>query len=113
VGILLYPYFLVVFWYRVFLPGTVGKSVQVLDYFSNLLSFRILIVTFFKPLKNEYREDLVVFSRVVGIVVKTLIIVADSLVLAIVFVVLLAVNSLVLLMPLILIEFCLTGFAPV
>ena len=99
-----------VFWYRVFFPGTLIKSIQVLDYCSSLLSFRLMITTFFKPLKNEYRADLVVFSRVTGIIVKTFIIAADSLVLVLVFLILLAVNLAVLLMPLILIEFCLTGF---
>lgn len=42
-----------------------------------LLSLPILVKTYFRPWKNEYREGLVRFSIVMGIFVKTFIIVAD------------------------------------
>lgn len=43
-------------------------------YVLNFLSVPVLIMTFFKPLKNEYRKDLVAFSIGMGIVVKTVLI---------------------------------------
>lgn len=42
--------------------------------FLHFMSFRQLIQTFFKPLKNEYREGLVGFSISIGIFVKIVII---------------------------------------
>ncbi len=107
-GILLYPYFLVVFWYRDFLPSTVVKSYEILLYVLDLLSVSLLLSTFFKPLKNEYREGLVVFSIIMGIVVKSLILLADLLVVLIVLIFLVGADLLVLFLPLILIEFIIT-----
>jgi len=104
-GILLYPYFLVVFWYRDFLPSTISKSFQILIYSSELLSLPLLVKTFFKPLKNEYRDGLVGISLAMGIFLKALIIMADLVVLLVVIGVLIAVNILILLLPLILVEF--------
>lgn len=45
--------------------------------FFQLFSLPILIRTFFKPLKNEYREGLVVFSIGMGIAVKSVLIVTN------------------------------------
>lgn len=45
------------------------------------LSLSILISTFFKPLKNEYRKGLVLFSLVFGILVKTAFIFVDLVIL--------------------------------
>lgn len=42
-----------------------------------ILSLPIMIRTFFKPLKNEYRKGLVVFSIGMGIFVKTILIFVD------------------------------------
>jgi len=45
----------------------ISMDIYLLDFFS----VPVLLSTFFKPLKNEYRKDLVVFSIGMGIVVKT------------------------------------------
>ncbi|OGH15010.1 MAG: hypothetical protein A2860_01005 [Candidatus Levybacteria bacterium RIFCSPHIGHO2_01_FULL_37_33] len=42
-----------------------------------LSSLPLLIKTYFKPWKNEYRKGLVVFSIVMGIFIKTFVIAAD------------------------------------
>ena len=41
-----------------------------------MLSIPLFFRTFFKPLKNEYRGDLVGFSIVMGMVIKTILILA-------------------------------------
>lgn len=46
-----------------------------------ILSITVLIRTFFKPLKNEYRKGLVVFSLVFGMIVKSALIFVDLIVL--------------------------------
>ena len=55
-----------------------------MDYFASLnsatlklLSLRLLVSTFFKPWKNEYREGLVGFSIGMGVVIKTFVILFD------------------------------------
>lgn len=45
--------------------------------FLQLFSLVLMVQTFFKPLKNEYRKGLVGFSIGMGMAVKTCIIVAD------------------------------------
>jgi hypothetical protein len=43
--------------------------------FLHMLSLPLFVRTFFKPLKNEYRGDLVGFSIAMGMVVKSLLLV--------------------------------------
>jgi hypothetical protein len=45
--------------------------------FLQLFSLPLLLQTYFKPLKNEYRQGLVKFSVAMGIVVKSFLIAAD------------------------------------
>lgn len=42
-----------------------------------LFSLTLLIKTFFKPWKNEYRKGLVAFSRGMGMFIKSFVILAD------------------------------------
>ena len=42
-----------------------------------ILSIPILVKTFFKPLKNEYRKGLVLFSLVFGMIVKSSLLFVD------------------------------------
>ncbi|MDP1690316.1 MAG: hypothetical protein Q8L52_03935, partial [bacterium] len=42
-----------------------------------ILSLPLMIRTFFKPLKNEYRKGLVAFSIGMGIFIKTILIAVD------------------------------------
>ena len=45
--------------------------------FLQLFSLPLFLKTFFKPIKNEYREGLVGFSRLMGMFIKSFMIVAD------------------------------------
>lgn len=66
------PFVLIKFWF-------VDAPFSLIAYFASLngaflkfFSVGILLNTFFKPLKNEYREGLVLFSRFAGMAIKTL-----------------------------------------
>ncbi|OGY25399.1 MAG: hypothetical protein A2134_03180 [Candidatus Woykebacteria bacterium RBG_16_39_9b] len=58
-----------------------AKLIQILESLFkaslHMLSLGLLIKTFFKPLKNEYREGLVGISMFMGIVIKSLLIIFD------------------------------------
>ena len=45
--------------------------------FLQFLSLALVLKTFFKPLKNEYRKGLVLFSVIFGIFLKTILIFID------------------------------------
>jgi hypothetical protein len=45
-----------------------------------ILSMPLLLKTFFKPLKNEYRKGLVLFSLVFGMILKSALLFADFIV---------------------------------
>ena len=49
--------------------------------FLELFSLTLFLKTFFKPLKNEYRQGLVGFSRAIGMLIKTFLILVDLLIL--------------------------------
>lgn len=76
-AILMYPIFLVIFWYKNVVAQTFEFLFSFLVYILNLLSVPILLKTFFKPLKNEYRQGLVGFSIIIGIFVKSILIVIN------------------------------------
>lgn len=50
--------------------------------FLHLFSLKLMLQTYFKPLKNEYRQGLVGFSRAIGMFIKTWFILADILMLS-------------------------------
>ena len=104
-GLLLYPYFLVVFWYRDFFLGSVRITSEILVYIAELLSVPLLFKTFFKPLKNEYRDGLVWFSIFAGMFIKLLLLLVCIPILAIFVAVVLVINLAILLLPLIIIWF--------
>jgi hypothetical protein len=83
--VLFYPFLVLRFWYREGLFALFAALVSYLSYFTNLLSLPLLIKTFFKPLKNEYRKGLVGFSIGMGIFVKTALILLDLLLLLLFF----------------------------
>lgn len=65
------------FWY---LEAPIG----LIKYFTSLnyallkkLSLPLLLLTFFKPWKNEYRQGLVGFSIIMGVIIKSLLISFD------------------------------------
>lgn len=68
------PFILVQFWY-IEAPLTMLSYFQSLNSaFLQLFSLKLMVVTFFKPLKNEYRKGLVGFSIGMGIFAKTILI---------------------------------------
>jgi len=71
------PVYLVKFWY-------LEAPLRLLKFFNNLnksffnaFSLPLMLKTFFKPWKNEYRKGLVRFSVFMGITIKSLFILAD------------------------------------
>lgn len=74
VAFLYYPLFLIEFWYRDVLFGLINFFVRFNRYVISLLSLGLLTRTFFKPLKNEYRQGLVLFSIFFGMAIKTVLI---------------------------------------
>lgn len=76
-GLIILPFYIFKFWYF-------EAPIALLSYFFNLnksffhfFSLPLMIRTFFKPWKNEYRKGLVGFSIFMGMVFKTLFIAAD------------------------------------
>lgn len=79
-AIFYYPLYLISFWYI----DVLGRALQVFAelnrYVASLLSLPLMLKTFFKPLKNEYREGLVVFSVLFGIFIKSFLILISVLI---------------------------------
>lgn len=69
-----YPFYLITFWYKDVLGNLLSFFVDFNRYIASLLSFPLLVKTFFKPLKNEYRDGLVIFSIVFGICIKSVLV---------------------------------------
>jgi len=85
-GILLYPFFLLKFWYVEAVIGLITFFISLNRYIMDLLSFPLFVRTFFKPLKNEYRKGLVTFSIGMGIFVKSVLIAVDLFIFLLLFV---------------------------
>ena len=75
------------FWY-------LEAPIKIIKFFSSLnvsllslLSLPLLIKTFFRPWKNEYRKGLILFSIAMGVFIKTFVIVADIIIFAFVLIV--------------------------
>lgn len=69
------------FWYIDAPSEIIGFFRSLNSSFFQLFSLPLFLRTYFKPLKNEYREGLVGFSIAMGIVVKTFFIIVDLLIL--------------------------------
>jgi hypothetical protein len=91
-GYLLLPLVFAKFWFVEAPLGLLGYFASFNHAFLELFSLPLFLKTFFKPLKNEYREGLVVFSRVLGMVIKFVLIIIDVLI----FILILAVEGLIL-----------------
>ena len=83
--------------------GSVRRSYKIFLYIMELLSVPILLRTFFKPLKNEYREGLVFFSIITGVVIKLILLTTSALFLLIALAILLSVNILILGVPILIV----------
>lgn len=75
----LYPLFVLRFWYIEAPVGILKFYSHLNNYILSLLSVRLLVKTFFKPLKNEYRTGLVWFSVMMGIGFKSVLILTSFL----------------------------------
>ena len=71
---LMYPVELFVFWYHDVCIGAIDYFTKLNSYIVQSFSIPLLLKTFFKPLKNEYRKGLVLFSIVFGMVLKSVLI---------------------------------------
>lgn len=76
-SILLYPFAVLSFWYKDGFFSILNFCAQLNDYCIRLFSLPGLLSTYFRPLKNEYRKNLILFSILFGIVVKTFLIIAS------------------------------------
>ncbi len=75
------PFAFLRFWFFEAPKEIYGYFASLNHAFFQLFALPLFIKTFFKPLKNEYRKGLVGFSRGMGMVVKSVIIIADLIVL--------------------------------
>lgn len=71
------PFSIVKFWYLEAPISLISYFLSLNKSFLNAFSLPLMLKTFFRPWKNEYREGLVRFSIFMGIVFKTIFIVAD------------------------------------
>jgi hypothetical protein len=76
-GILLFPFIFLKFWYLEAPLNMLRFFASLNKAFFGVFSLALMIKTFFRPWKNEYREGLVGFSIVMGMVMKSLFITAD------------------------------------
>jgi len=88
----LLPYIFVKFWFVEAPLGMLGYFASFNHAFLEMFSLTLFLKTFFQPLKSEYREGLVWFSRIMGMMIKSIFIIIDTLILIII----LAVEGLVL-----------------
>lgn len=71
------PFLFLKFWYKDIPLGLIRFFSSLNSACLEILSLPILASTFFKPLKNEYRKGLVVFSIFMGVAIKTFLIIFD------------------------------------
>ena len=76
-GFLLLPLIFVKFWFVEAPLGLIGYFASFNRAFLEMFSLPLFLKTFFKPLKNEYRDGLVWFSRILGMVIKLILIIID------------------------------------
>lgn len=77
------PFVLIKFWFLDAPLSLIAYFASLNGAFLKFFSVGILLNTFFKPLKNEYREGLVLFSRFAGMAIKSLFMLVAFILLAI------------------------------
>lgn len=75
------PVYIIRFWYLEAPRSLLGCFISLNKAFLVAFSLPLMLKTFFKPWKNEYREGLVGFSIFMGIAIKSLFILADLIIL--------------------------------
>ncbi|HVZ11595.1 MAG TPA: hypothetical protein VG965_01065 [Patescibacteria group bacterium] len=103
-GFLLYPFLVIIFWYRDFFLASLRISLDLLLYVLDLLSIPALAGTFFKPLKGEYREGLVMFSVVMGMIIKSMLLLVCISIFLLFAVLVIALNLVVFILPIFIVE---------
>jgi hypothetical protein len=78
-GLIFFPISFLKFWFFEAPSGILHLFVSLNKAFFRLFSLPLLLKTYFKPWKNEYRQGLVGFSIAMGIFIKTFVILADLL----------------------------------
>ena len=76
-GLLLLPFEFLKFWYLEAPFSLLSYFVSLNKAFLQLFSLPLLVKTYFKPWKNEYRQGLVGFSIGMGMFIKSFVIIAD------------------------------------
>lgn len=76
-GIILLPVNILMFWYLEAPLALLKYFFSFNKAFLSLFSLPLMIRTFFRPFKNEYRKEFVKFSIFMGMVFKTIIIAGD------------------------------------
>lgn len=87
------PFYFLSFWFGEAPVSILRHFLEINKAFFRFFSISLLLRTFFQPIKNEYRKGLVGFSIGMGMVVKTMVILA----------------SLILFIPILLLEILLLG----
>ena len=77
---ILLPLLFLKFWFWDAPAEIIGFFRSLNGSFNEAFSFTLFLKTFFNPLKNEYREGLIGFSRAVGIVIKSAFIIVDAMI---------------------------------
>lgn len=75
----LLPLLFLKFWFLDASIGMIGYFVSLNNAFLQLFSLPLFLKTFFQPLKSEYRQGLVGFSRAMGMLIKSVFIFVDLL----------------------------------
>ncbi len=81
---LLFPVDFLKFWYITLPKEIILFFLSFNNAFLQLFSLSLLVRTFFKPVKNEYRKGLIAFSIGMGMVLKSWIILVDLILLTII-----------------------------
>lgn len=99
------PFDIIRFWYFEAPVSLIRFFALINRGFLDIFSLPLMVKTFFKPWKNEYREGLVGFSRAMGMFIKSLFIIADLVILSFIFIIELSVIFIFLAFPFIVIYF--------
>jgi hypothetical protein len=78
-GLIFFPISFLKFWFLEAPGAIIHFFVSLNKAFLQLFSLPLLVKTYFKPWKNEYRKGLVGFSIAMGMFIKTFVILADLL----------------------------------
>lgn len=104
-AIFLYPFYLITFWYKDIPLSLLRSFISFNRYCARLFSFSLLLRTYFKPLKNEYRKGLVLFSIISGMIIKFILLIVLSCIFLIIFCCEFLIFILVVFLPILLLYF--------